>query len=168
MRPLPAIGFLLALLASAPWLYSQASKPMGNGPGGDEIRSIHQLLEQQAHQLETLTQQVAKLSALIETSHAVSPAAAPTPATQNMPPVQETNPGPAASPDAPRAEAVDIGTTHVVTRGETLTSIAKQYKVGVGDLQKVNKIRNDRTLQIGQTLTIPAPKDSDSHKKDKQ
>jgi LysM repeat protein len=132
------------------------------------MRSIHQLLDQQAHQLETLTEQVAKLSALIEAAHSLSGAPAGSPAAQNMPPVQETNPGPGPSPEAPRAEAVDIGTTHVVIRGETLTSIAKQYKVGVGELQKVNSIRNDRTLQIGQILTIPSPKNSDTHKKEKQ
>jgi len=47
------------------------------------------------------------------------------------------------------------GPTHVVTRGETLTSIAKAYKVGVEELQKYNHIENDRKLQIGQTIAIP-------------
>jgi LysM repeat protein len=47
------------------------------------------------------------------------------------------------------------GATHVVTRGETLTSIAKMHKVGIEDLQKFNHIENDRKLQIGQTLMLP-------------
>jgi len=166
MRLFPAGWFAVALLASAPPLYSQEQK---TAPAtGEEMRSIRELLEQQAHQLETLTQQVAKLSQLIEASHSVPPSAAASPAAQEMPPVDETNPPTASSPEAPKAEAVDIGTTHVVTRGETLTSIAKQYKVSVGDLQRMNHIRNDRTLQIGQTLTIPSAKSSDSHKKEKQ
>lgn len=166
MRLVPAGCFIIAMFLGAPGGYSQ-EKPAGSST--EEIRAIHQLLEQQTRQLDTLTQQVAKLSAIIETSHSISPAPAPSPA-QNMPPVQETNPAPSPSPDAspPKAEPVDIGTTHVVTRGETLTSIAKQYKVGVGELQKVNKIRNDRMLQIGQTLTIPSPKTGDSHKKETQ
>jgi LysM repeat protein len=168
MRLIAVTRFAVVLLLGTPLAYSQDQKAAGGAGGGDEIRSIHQLLEQQAHQLETLTQQVAKLSALIETAHGVPTSPAPSPATQNMPPVQETNPAPAASPEIPKAEAVDIGTTHVVSRGETLTSIAKQYKVSVGELQKVNKIHNDRTLQIGQTLTIPSPKSGDSHKKENQ
>ena len=56
----------------------------------------------------------------------------------------------AASPDPARAS----GNSHTVTRGETLTSIAKQYKVGVEELQKFNHIENDRKLQIGQTILI--------------
>jgi LysM repeat protein len=47
------------------------------------------------------------------------------------------------------------GSTHVVARGETLTSIAKMHKVGIDELQKFNHIENDRKLQIGQTLVIP-------------
>jgi LysM repeat protein len=47
------------------------------------------------------------------------------------------------------------GTTHVVARGETLTSIGKQYKVGVEELQKFNHIEDGRKLQAGQTVMIP-------------
>jgi LysM repeat protein len=42
-----------------------------------------------------------------------------------------------------------------VARGETLTSIAKQYKVGVEELQKFNHIEDGRKLQAGQTIMIP-------------
>jgi LysM repeat protein len=48
------------------------------------------------------------------------------------------------------------GNSHVVARGETLTSIAKQYNVSVSDLQKFNHIDNPLKLQAGQTLLIPA------------
>jgi len=161
MRLLSARLTALALIGSAPLVDAQEPKT-----AGEDMRAVRQLLEQQAHQLETLTEQVAKLSQLVEASHPASAAASP--AAQNMPPVQETNPAPPAGPEPPKAEAADVGTTHVVTRGETLTSIAELYKVSVGDLQKVNSIRNDRTLQIGQTLTIPSAKGGDSHKKEKQ
>jgi len=66
---------------------------------------------------------------------------------------------PAAPNPAPAAVAVDPahagGTTHVVARGETLTAIAKQYKVGVEELQKFNHIEDGRKLQAGQTIMIP-------------
>jgi LysM repeat protein len=47
------------------------------------------------------------------------------------------------------------GNTHTVARGETLTSIAKMYKVGVDELQKFNHIEDGRKLQAGQTIVIP-------------
>jgi LysM repeat protein len=62
-------------------------------------------------------------------------------------------------PDAPRTEPVP---KHTVAKGETLTSIAKLYNITVSELQKVNKIENDRKLQIGQTLTIPPAKNPES------
>ena len=164
-RSLQICCALIALCAGAPAVRAQEQPKQGSQ---EEMRAIRQLLEQQTHQLETLTQQVAKLNQMMEGSHSISPA--PSPVAQNMPPspVQETNPAAAGStPEPPRAELPDIGTTHIVTRGETLTSIAKQYKVTVSELQKVNKIQNDRTLQIGQTLTIPSPKGADPHKKEK-
>ena len=65
------------------------------------------------------------------------------PATAGIP-EESTTPAPVLS-----------GNSHVVTRGETLTSIAKQYRVGIEELQKFNHIENDRKLQIGQTLAIP-------------
>src|SRR5256885_7784702 len=47
------------------------------------------------------------------------------------------------------------GNTHTVARGETLTSIAKMYKVSVDELQKANNIEDGRKLQAGQTIVIP-------------
>jgi LysM repeat protein len=46
--------------------------------------------------------------------------------------------------------------THIVARGETLTSIAKTYKVTVDELQNANHIEDGRKLQAGQTIIIPA------------
>ena len=47
------------------------------------------------------------------------------------------------------------GNTHIVARGETLTSIAKMYKVTVDELQKANHIEDGRKLQAGQTIIVP-------------
>lgn len=46
--------------------------------------------------------------------------------------------------------------THIVARGETLTSIAKTYKVSVEELQNANHIEDGRKLQAGQTIIVPA------------
>jgi len=64
-------------------------------------------------------------------------------------------PAPApATTEAPKAP--QTGNSHVVAKGETLTSIAKMHHVSVEELQKFNHIENDRKLQIGQTIMIPA------------
>jgi len=47
------------------------------------------------------------------------------------------------------------GPSHTVARGETLTSIAKMYKVTVDELQRANHIDNPLKLQAGQTINIP-------------
>ncbi len=43
---------------------------------------------------------------------------------------------------------------HVIHRGETLSGIAQQYRIGLGELRRVNGLRDDR-IRIGQVLRIP-------------
>lgn len=45
--------------------------------------------------------------------------------------------------------------THKVKKGETLSSIAKQYGVGTNELAGLNGIRNADVLQPGQELQVP-------------
>ncbi len=47
------------------------------------------------------------------------------------------------------------GSTHVVTKVETLGAIAKQYKVTVDALKSANHITDERKLRAGQSITIP-------------
>jgi len=60
-----------------------------------------------------------------------------------------------ATPAAETSHASGNGNSHIVARGETLTSIAKMYSVSVSDLQKFNHIDNPLKLLAGQTLQIP-------------
>jgi LysM repeat protein len=46
---------------------------------------------------------------------------------------------------------------HIVEKGQTLTSIAKQYGVTISEIQKLNRIEDVRKLQVGQRLAIPTP-----------
>ena len=48
------------------------------------------------------------------------------------------------------------GASHIVAKGETLTSIAKRYKVSVKAMTKANHIAKEATLQVGQKLVIPS------------
>lgn len=46
------------------------------------------------------------------------------------------------------------GNEHVVQKGDTLTSIAKNYGVTIAELRKANNLASD-TLKVGQKLVIP-------------
>jgi len=62
---------------------------------------------------------------------------------------------PSATP-APVASGVkDSGKVHTVMKGETLTSIARKFKVDQGDLAKLNNVSDPRKLRIGQKLKVP-------------
>ncbi|MQA89231.1 MAG: transglycosylase SLT domain-containing protein [Gemmatimonas sp.] len=50
----------------------------------------------------------------------------------------------------PRASA----RIHIVQRGENLTRIARRYGVSVGELQRLNGIRNANLIKVGQRLRI--------------
>ncbi|WP_044190466.1 lytic transglycosylase domain-containing protein [Porphyromonas sp. COT-290 OH860] len=53
------------------------------------------------------------------------------------------------------AQKTNVGKTHKVRRGETLSTIARKHKVSVKQLQKWNKLSSTR-LQIGQKLRVSA------------
>jgi LysM repeat protein len=105
------------------------------------LATLSRKIDDQNIKIDALSQQILKLQEEVALLHSGSAA----PVAKS---VDETStPSSLATPES--------GPTHVVTRGETLTSIARQHKVSVADLQKLNHIQNDRTLQIGQTLVIP-------------
>ena len=151
-RILAALWALGILLIGVPLASAQDSIALR------EIRELRQLLDQQSKQLQTLTDQVARLNQTLESQKSAADLAARgVPAPPPAPP-EPAPPTPLPGADIPKAEAVSSGNKHVVAKGETLTAIAKQHNVGIAELQKANKIENDRKLQIGQTLSIPAPK----------
>jgi len=111
------------------------------------LEALSKKIDEQNAKIDTLSQQILKLEQQI---------------TKNTRPgvmIGETpSPSPASSTTA-NAEAsksaTQSGNSHIVAKGETLTSIAKMHKVTVEELQKFNHIENDRKLQIGQTIMIP-------------
>jgi len=56
---------------------------------------------------------------------------------------------------ATEGAATTEGKEHVVTKGETLTTIAKAFGVSVEDLKKANNITNPNEIKVGQKLIIP-------------
>ncbi len=69
----------------------------------------------------------------------------------NLPPQRGTAPRIEASP-APAQQR-----THTIKQGDTLRSLAAQYRVPVDKLLAANRNVDARKLKIGQTLVIPAP-----------
>lgn len=150
-----------------------------------ELRDLKQLMEQQMKRIDELTVEVGRLHQSVEAQRAASAPLPPAPGREagGPPPFSgfgEMRPQPAradaAKPERPVAEVPKVeapkadapkpetpkaepfsGSLHTVAKGETLTSIAKQHNIPLAELQKANKDINDRKLQIGQTLNVPAP-----------
>ncbi|MDQ6861709.1 MAG: LysM peptidoglycan-binding domain-containing protein [Verrucomicrobiota bacterium] len=137
----------LLIAATTVPLSAQTSTSGGGDKTGEQLDALNKKIDEQNLKLDALSQQLLKLEQQIA----------------NQRPgviIGETTPTPSASSGtaataAPAQPAAQAGNAHVVTKGETLTSIAKANKVGVQDLQKFNHIENDRALQIGQTIMIP-------------
>ncbi len=117
---------------------AQTSVPTPSRSNAVDLLSLSRKIDEQNTKIDLLSQQILRLQQAIEHSKSASPI-------NTTPTLGEPN----VSVPAPGAS------THVVARGETLTSIARMHKVGIEELQKFNHIENDRKLQIGQTLVIP-------------
>src|SRR5207237_1733787 len=110
-----------------------------------QLEALAKKIDEQNAKIDALSQEILKLEQQI--SH-IRPGVMVGEST----PSPENPAAPAASPSHPAA-----GNTHIVARGETLTSIAKMYKVTVDELQKANHIEDGRKLQAGQTISSPTP-----------
>ena len=110
------------------------------------LEALSKKIDEQNAKIDTLSQQILKLEQQIaKTRPGVIIGETPAP-----------SPSANASTESPKAAPTQqSGNSHVVAKGETLTSIAKMHKVTVEALQKFNHIENDRKLQIGQTIMIP-------------
>lgn len=64
---------------------------------------------------------------------------------------------PEAVPEPPPSIEGHDGPVHVVKKGDNLISIARKYGTTAAAIMEKNKIKDERKLQIGQTLAIPAP-----------
>jgi len=138
MKSLALCAVFLLLIAAA---FAQTPQP-SSAPG--EMITLEKKIDELNAKIDALSQHVLKLE-----QQASRPGMM----------IGETSPGPVPNAATTTSESAypspANGTTHVVVRGETLTSIAKQHKVGVEELQKFNHIEDGRKLQAGQTIMIP-------------
>jgi LysM repeat protein len=140
------ICVLCAISSFAVWtVFAQTPAPHeGKVAESAQFEALAKKIDEQNAKIDALSQEILKLEQQL--SHArpgvMVGEAAPVPAS-------------AAAPGASASHLAVEGNTHTVARGETLTSIAKMYKVTVDDLQNANHIEDGRKLQAGQTIIIP-------------
>ena len=122
-----------------------AAQPPAADKSEKMLEALSKKIDEQNAKIDTLSQQILKLEqqiAKMRPGVMIGETPSPTPASN-------------ATAEASKPVPTQSGNSHVVAKGETLTSIAKMHKVSVEELQKFNHIENDRKLQIGQTIMIP-------------
>jgi len=145
---------LIALASSNGFAQTIAPTPHASAtqPAADQAAQLQELtkkIEEQNAKIDMLSQQILKLQSQLSNQRPGVMIGEGAPSTSTSTASTST---PAAA--EPSAKAGD-GNSHIVARGETLTSIARMHNVSVGELQKFNHIDNPLKLQAGQTLLIP-------------
>jgi len=143
-------GFIwcLGVLLAAP-AFAQNAAPSDST--ALELKSLRETVELQSKQIDHLSLQMDLLLKKLGAKE-MAPAA-------HAIPHEEASPAPTeAAEPPPKAVPANAQGTHIVSKGETFTSIAKKYGVSVGELMAFNHISDDRHLQIGQNLIIPMAK----------
>jgi LysM repeat protein len=144
--PMKLAAIFCAVLVSTLWTASSqtaAPEPVKSTDAG-QIEALAKKIDEQNAKIDALSQEILKLEQ--EVSH-IRPGVMIGESTAAQ--------GNAAAPAVSSSHSAAAGNTHIVARGETLTSIAKMYKVTVDELQQANHIEDGRKLQAGQTIVIP-------------
>jgi LysM repeat protein len=149
MNRLAVVSFTF-LFAAAVCTTAPAQTASGENSDRALLEALSKKIDEQNAKIDTLSQQILKLEQQVShTRPGVMIGETPAPAATSS-----------VNPAAPKP--TQSGNSHMVAKGETLTSIAKMHKVSVEELQKFNQIENDRKLQIGQTIMIPPSASSPS------
>jgi len=158
MNPVVANAFaafvLIALASSSNFAqtFSTTPKTAATQAAATQTAQLQELtkkIDEQNAKIDMLSQQILKLQTQLSNQRPGVMIGEGVPSTSTS----------AASTSTPAlveasAKAGD-GNSHIVARGETLTSIARMHNISVSELQKFNHIDNPLKLQAGQTLLIP-------------
>ncbi len=142
MKAFATYACLLCLIATT-CKTARAQAAVGDPAPKSEITQLELLtkkIDEQNAKIDALSQQLLKIEQQLAKPGVMIGGSTSTPVSTPAPVIDSVHGGP---------------NSHTVSRGETLTSIAKMHKVGVEELQKFNHIENDRKLQIGQIIQIP-------------
>jgi LysM repeat protein len=142
----PAMIWAISSLALCTAHAQSPAPDAGKSAEMSQIEALAKKIDEQNAKIDTLSQEILKLEqqlAHVRPGVMIGEGA----------PAQANTAAPAGTTSHPAL----AGNTHTVARGETLTSIAKMYKVTVDELQNANHIEDGRKLQAGQTIVIPTP-----------
>jgi len=114
-----------------------------------QLQELTKKIDEQNAKIDMLSQQILKLQSQLSSQRPGVIIGEGAPSTSTS--ATSTS---SAAPAESSAKAGN-GNSHIVARGETLTSIAKMHNISVSELQKFNHIDNPLKLQAGQTLLIP-------------
>src|SRR5437667_12542845 len=151
-----AASVLIALASSNGFAQTSAPTPhttatQAAAGQAAQLQELTKKIDEQNAKIDMLSQQILKLQLQLSNQR---PGVMIGEGARSTSTSTSTTPTSTPAPAEPSAKAGD-GDSHVVARGETLTSIAKMHNVSVSDLQKFNHIDNPLKLQAGQTLLIP-------------
>jgi LysM repeat protein len=149
--PVLAAFVFVALASSNSFAQSLGATPKAAATQTAQLQELTKKIDEQNAKIDMLSQQILKLQLQLSNQRPGVMIGEGAPSTSTS---TSTTPTSTPAPGEPSAKAGD-GNSHVVARGETLTSIAKMHNVSVSDLQKFNHIDNPLKLQAGQTLLIP-------------
>src|SRR5216110_1781823 len=130
---------------------SHASATQAAADQAAQLQELTKKIEEQNAKIDMLSQQILKLQSQLSNQRPGVMIGEGAPSTSTSTSTVSTSTPAAAEPSAKAGD----GNSHIVARGETLTSIARMHNVSVGELQKFNHIDNPLKLQAGQTLLIP-------------
>ncbi len=161
---LQRLRFILLIVAlAAPAALHAAPSPAGNNPAL-EYEQVKKIALRDPKVRDAYERADARLDAKILE---IDPTLRPYLNAKRLGPVKTDGPRPTASsarPPAPRSTPHPLpapashNRSHVVAKGETLSSIAVQTGVSVAELRRANHIIDDRKLAVGTALVIPAGK----------
>jgi len=149
-----AASVLIALASSNGFAQTSAPTPhtiatQAAAGQAAQLQELTKKIEEQNAKIDMLSQQILKLQSQLSNQRPGVMIGEGAPSTSTSTASTST---PAAA--EPPVKAGD-GNSHIVARGETLTSIARMHNISVSELQKFNHIDNPLKLQAGQTLLIP-------------
>ena len=149
---------VLAILATLPAFHSfaQTMAPTPNQAVSQtaQLQELTKKIEEQNAKIDMLSQEILKLQLEITNHRPGVMIGEGAPANAASTPATSTSTAPSIPATDSSAKSGN-GNSHIVARGETLTSIAKMHGVSVSELQKYNHIDNPLKLLAGQTLLIP-------------
>jgi LysM repeat protein len=149
-----AAGFSLLVASENSFAQTFAPTPAPQSTEAAQLQALAKKIDEQNAKIDTLSQQILKLEQQLSNQRPGMIIGEGAPANAGASSGATSTSTVAASDASAKA---GNGNTHIVARGETLTSIARMYNVSVSDLQKLNHIDNPLKLQAGQTLIVPAP-----------